>query len=158
MPNLAGDMPFRVLSLINFEDFRVRVGAGVWQSWAMAVGIDCMLISVALAQLTAPPAVKRDIALVARCMEPGTLVMSAGLNAQADRSHPHDDHGAGEISGLPFSMTLTPKALTPFLVQASCMIPAGTWNESPAFSCLSGWPSILSVRSPSRMYAFSTPG
>ena len=54
-----------------------------WQAWAMAVGIDCMLISVALAQLTAPAAVKRDIATVARCMEAGTLVMSAGLNALA---------------------------------------------------------------------------
>jgi hypothetical protein len=54
-----------------------------WQAWAMAVGIDCMLISVALAQLTAAPDVKRDINLVARCMEAGTLVMSAGLNALA---------------------------------------------------------------------------
>ena len=54
-----------------------------WQAWAMAVGIDCMLISVALAQLTAPADVKRDINLVARCMEAGTLVMSAGLNALA---------------------------------------------------------------------------
>jgi hypothetical protein len=54
-----------------------------WQAWAMAVGIDCMLISVALAQLTAPPDVKRDIAIVARCMEAGTLIMSAGLNALA---------------------------------------------------------------------------
>jgi hypothetical protein len=49
----------------------------------MAVGTDCMLISVALAQLTAPPDVKRDIAIVPRCMEVGTLVMSAGLNALA---------------------------------------------------------------------------
>jgi hypothetical protein len=54
-----------------------------WQAWAMAVGIDCMLISVALAQLTSPPDVKRDIAIVARCMEVGTLIMSAGLNALA---------------------------------------------------------------------------
>ena len=42
-----------------------------------------MLISVALAQLTAPPAVKRDIAVVAHSMEIGTLAMSAGLNALA---------------------------------------------------------------------------
>ena len=49
----------------------------------MAVGIDCMLISVALAQLTSPPEVKKDIAIVARCMEAGTLIMSAGLNALA---------------------------------------------------------------------------
>jgi hypothetical protein len=49
----------------------------------MAIGIDCMLISVALALLTSPPDVKKDIAIVARCMEAGTLVMSAGLNARA---------------------------------------------------------------------------
>ena len=49
----------------------------------MAAGIDCLLVSVALAQLTAAPDVKRDIAIVARCMEAGTLVMSAGLNALA---------------------------------------------------------------------------
>jgi hypothetical protein len=49
----------------------------------MAVGIDCMLISVALAQLTAPADVERDIAIVARCTQAGTLVMSAGLNALA---------------------------------------------------------------------------
>jgi hypothetical protein len=54
-----------------------------WQAWAMAVGIDCMLISTALAQLTAPADVKKDIAVVAHCMEAGTLVMSAGLNALA---------------------------------------------------------------------------
>jgi hypothetical protein len=49
----------------------------------MAVGIDCMLISVALAQLTAPTDVKRDIRTVASIMEAGTLAMSAGLNALA---------------------------------------------------------------------------
>jgi hypothetical protein len=54
-----------------------------WQSWAMAVGIDCMLISVALAQLTATADVKRDIRAVASIMEAGTLIMSAGLNALA---------------------------------------------------------------------------
>jgi hypothetical protein len=54
-----------------------------WQAWAMAIGIDCMLISVALAQLTSPPDVKKDIAIVARCMEAGTLIMSASLNALA---------------------------------------------------------------------------
>jgi hypothetical protein len=36
-----------------------------------------------LAQLTALPDVKRDIAVVARIMEAGTLIMSAGLNALA---------------------------------------------------------------------------
>jgi hypothetical protein len=53
-----------------------------WQGWAMAAGIDCMLISVALAVLTAIPEVRKDIGTVARCMEAGTLVMS-GLNALA---------------------------------------------------------------------------
>jgi hypothetical protein len=42
-----------------------------------------MLVSLALAQLTAPPDVKKDIAAVARCMEAGTLIMSASLNALA---------------------------------------------------------------------------
>jgi hypothetical protein len=54
-----------------------------WQAWAMAIGIDCMLISVALAQLTASPEVKKDIGTVAHIMEAGTLTMSAGLNALA---------------------------------------------------------------------------
>jgi hypothetical protein len=54
-----------------------------WQGWAMACGIDMMLISVALAMLTATPEVRKDIGTVARLMEAGTLVMSAGLNALA---------------------------------------------------------------------------
>jgi hypothetical protein len=48
----------------------------------MPTEIDGRLISVALAQLTSPPDVKKDIAIVARCMDAGTLVMSAGLNAR----------------------------------------------------------------------------
>jgi hypothetical protein len=50
----------------------------VWQGWAMAVDIDCMLIAVALALLTATVDVKKDIAT-----EIGTLGMSAYLNALA---------------------------------------------------------------------------
>jgi hypothetical protein len=72
------------VSLTHLSDGVMQLAAiPVWQSWAMAIGIDCMLISVALAQLTAPPDVKKDIATVAHCMEGGTLVMSAGLNALA---------------------------------------------------------------------------
>jgi hypothetical protein len=47
------------------------------------MAIDCMLISVALAQLASPPDVKKEIAIVRRWMEAGTLIMSAGLNALA---------------------------------------------------------------------------
>jgi hypothetical protein len=54
-----------------------------WRNAADGGSRRCMLISVALAQLTSPPDVKKDIAIVARCMEAGTLVMSAGLNALA---------------------------------------------------------------------------
>lgn len=54
-----------------------------WQAWAMSFGIDAMLISVALAQLTAAADVKKDIGTVAHLMEVVTLVMSAGLNALA---------------------------------------------------------------------------
>jgi hypothetical protein len=72
------------VSLTHLSDGVTQLaGIPMWQSWAMAVGIDCMLISVALAQLTAAPDVKKDIAIVARCMEAGTLIMSAGLNALA---------------------------------------------------------------------------
>jgi hypothetical protein len=58
-------------------------GIPAWQQWAMAGGIDCMLVSVALAMLTATIEAKREIATVAHCMEAGTLIMSAGLNALA---------------------------------------------------------------------------
>jgi hypothetical protein len=72
------------VSLTHLSDGVTKLTATpTWQAWAMAIGIDCMLISVALAQLTSPPDVKRDIAIVARCMEAGTLIMSAGLNALA---------------------------------------------------------------------------
>ena len=57
-----------------------------WQSWAMAMGIDCMLISVALAQLTAPPDVKRDIAVVAHSQHVGGHPSHVG-GAQCARVH-----------------------------------------------------------------------
>jgi hypothetical protein len=72
------------VSLTHLSDGMMQLTAiPTWQGWAMAIGIDCLLVSVALAQLTASPDVKKDIAIVARCMEAGTLVMSAGLNALA---------------------------------------------------------------------------
>jgi hypothetical protein len=72
------------VSLTHLSDGMIQLTAiPSWQAWAMAIGVDCLLVSVALAQLTAPPDVKKDIAIVARCMEAGTLVMSAGLNALA---------------------------------------------------------------------------
>jgi hypothetical protein len=83
-PLAATTVGLMAVSLTHLSDGVTQLTAiPSWQSWAMAVGIDCMLISVALAQLTAAPDVKRDIALVARIMEAATLVMSAGLNALA---------------------------------------------------------------------------
>jgi hypothetical protein len=46
----------------------------------MAVGIDCMLISVALALLTADPEANKDISAVAYCKEAGAPVMSDGAH------------------------------------------------------------------------------
>jgi hypothetical protein len=83
-PLAATTVGFMAVSLTHLSDGVTQLTAiPSWRAWAMAVGIDCMLISVALAQLTSPPDVKRDIAIVARCMEAGTLIMSAGLNALA---------------------------------------------------------------------------
>jgi hypothetical protein len=72
------------VSLTHLSDGVIELTSiPTWQGWAMAGGIDCLLISVALAQLTAMPDVKHDIRHVARAMEAGTLIMSAGLNALA---------------------------------------------------------------------------
>jgi hypothetical protein len=83
-PLAATTVGLMAVSLTHLSDGVTQLTAiPEWQAWAMAIGIDCMLISVALAQLTAPPEVKKDIAVVAHGMEAGTLVMSAGLNALA---------------------------------------------------------------------------
>ncbi len=72
------------VSLTHLSDgVQELTGIPVWQSWAMAIGIDAMLISVALALLTAELEVRRDISKVGQAMEVGTLAMSAGLNALA---------------------------------------------------------------------------
>jgi hypothetical protein len=43
------------VSLTHLSDGVTQLTAiPVWQSWAMAIGIDAMMISVALAQLTSP--------------------------------------------------------------------------------------------------------
>jgi hypothetical protein len=83
-PLAATTVGLMAVSLTHLSDGVIQLTAiPQWQAWAMAIGIDCMLISVALAQLTASPEVKRDIAAVAHTMEAGTLVMSAGLNSLA---------------------------------------------------------------------------
>jgi len=83
-PLAATTVGLMAVSLTHLSDGVIQLTTiPTWQAWAMAIGIDCMLISVALAQLTAAPEVKRDIAAVAHTMEAGTLVMSAGLNALA---------------------------------------------------------------------------
>jgi hypothetical protein len=72
------------VSLTHLSDGVVQLtNSPVWQGWAMALGIDAMLIAVALALLTATAEVKRDISKVAHVMEIGTLGMSAYLNALA---------------------------------------------------------------------------
>jgi hypothetical protein len=72
------------ISLTHLSDgVQELTGIPAWQSWAMAVGIDAMLISVALALLTAELEVRKDISKVGHAMEVGTLLMSAGLNALA---------------------------------------------------------------------------
>jgi hypothetical protein len=72
------------ISLTHLSDGVTQLaGLPPWQSWSMAIGIDCMLIAVALALLTAAADVKKDIARVAHAMEVGTLAMSAYLNALA---------------------------------------------------------------------------
>jgi hypothetical protein len=84
-PWAATTVGLMAVSLTRLSDGVTQFTAIIpyWQPSAMAVGIHCMLISVALAQLMAPHDVKRDIAIVARCIEAGTLLMSAGLNALA---------------------------------------------------------------------------
>jgi hypothetical protein len=72
------------VSLTHLSDGVTQLTAiPAWQGWAMAVGIDCMLIAVALALLTATVDVKKDIATVAHAMEAGALGMSAYLNSLA---------------------------------------------------------------------------
>ena len=68
-----------------------------WQGWAMAVRIDCMLIAVALALLTATVDVKKDIATVAHAMEAGALGMSAYLNSLAFTGGTFDMQHATQI-------------------------------------------------------------
>jgi hypothetical protein len=54
-----------------------------WQSWAMAIGVDCAFVSLELAQLTISDKLR---ARLASCFRPaiiGTLAWSAGLNALA---------------------------------------------------------------------------
>jgi hypothetical protein len=58
--------------------------------------------------------------------------------AQGRPSHEADVQGAGEASGLPFSMTYTMRTFAPLFVQPSCTMRVATWNGSPAFSSLSG--------------------
>jgi hypothetical protein len=99
-PLAATTVGLMAVSLTHLSDGVEQLTAiPAWQAWAMAAGIDCMLISVALAMLTATVAVKRDIAKVAHCLEGGTLVMSAGLNALAFTGGAFD---AGHLAQIAF--------------------------------------------------------
>ena len=58
------------------------------------------------------------------------------------------DQGAGDASGLPFSMTKVSTSLLPVTEQPSWIVSGDVSNESPALRVWSGFPSILSTKSP----------
>jgi hypothetical protein len=58
------------------------------------------------------------------------------------------DQGAGDASGLPFSMTKVSISLLPDTEQASWGVWGDVSYESPALRVCSGFPSILSTKSP----------
>lgn len=59
-------------------------GAGAWERWAMAVGIDLGFVALEMSQMcAATEAVRRSVARYAAPAILGTLAISAGLNALA---------------------------------------------------------------------------
>ncbi|MEP9350554.1 hypothetical protein [Xanthobacter sp. KR7-225] len=59
-------------------------GAGAWERWAMAIGIDLGFVALEMSQLcAATEAVRRSVARYAAPAIVGTLAISAGLNALA---------------------------------------------------------------------------
>lgn len=59
-------------------------GAGAWERWAMAAGIDLGFVALEMSQLcAATEAVRRSVARYAAPAIIGTLAISAGLNALA---------------------------------------------------------------------------
>jgi hypothetical protein len=64
LPLAGTTVGLMAVSLTHLSDGVTQLTAITsWQAWAMAIGIDSMLISVALTQLTSPPDVKKDIAI-----------------------------------------------------------------------------------------------
>lgn len=59
-------------------------GAGTWERWAMAIGIDLGFVALEMSQLcAATEAVRRQVGRYAGPAIVGTLAISAGLNALA---------------------------------------------------------------------------
>ena len=54
-----------------------------WQSWAMAIGVDCAFVTLEVAQLTIGDKLRAKLASLFRPAIVGTLAWSAGLNALA---------------------------------------------------------------------------
>jgi hypothetical protein len=80
-----------LVSLTHVADgVTALTGCTVAEAWAMAIGIDAMLISVLYAMLSAADDVRHAIHRPALALEGLTLVASAYLNALAD-SHGHFD-------------------------------------------------------------------
>lgn len=62
----------------------IVTGAGAWERWAMAIGIDLGFVALEMSQLcAATEAVRRSVARYAAPAIVGTLSISAGLNALA---------------------------------------------------------------------------
>ena len=61
----------------------IVTGSSVWESWAMAVGIDLGFVALELSQLAINDKVRRQVARFARPAILGTLAGSAAMNAFA---------------------------------------------------------------------------
>jgi hypothetical protein len=61
----------------------IVTGAEIWESWAMAIGIDLGFIALELSQLAINDKVRRHVGRFARPAILGTLAGSAGMNAFA---------------------------------------------------------------------------
>jgi hypothetical protein len=76
------------LSLAHLAHGIVDVtGCEVWESWAMAVGIDCGFVALELAQLMVGDRVRKQIDRFVKPTTLGTLAGSATMNAIAFASH-----------------------------------------------------------------------
>lgn len=93
-------------------------GSSPWQSWAMAIGVDCAFVSLELAQLTISDKLRTKLAPLFRPAIIGTLTWSAILNAMAfagEASNP-------TIQGLSIALGLSIPALIYLLTKIGAAI------------------------------------